>query len=143
MFGNDRAPIRRIFFQAWQKKRNDQPLEPLERLLAQIIQEHPEYHKLLENSDAAVDKDFLPEGGQTNPFLHLGMHVSLQEQIQTNRPAGILDLYQQLANKIGDTHETEHQLMECLGQMLWEAQRNQRGPDEQAYLDCIKSLIRN
>lgn len=142
MFTNDRTQMRKVFTEAWRKQQAGLPMEPLEQIIAQIIQQHPEYHQLLENPDAALDKDFLPEGGQTNPFLHLGMHISIQEQISTNRPAGIRELYQQLANKLGDTHEAEHQIMECLGRMLWEAQRNNKMPDEQAYLKQIKSLVR-
>jgi len=142
MFTNDRTQMRKVFTEAWRKQQEGLPMEPLEKIIAQIVQQHPEYHKLIENPDTALDKDFLPEGGQTNPFLHLGMHISIQEQIGTNRPAGIRDLYQQLAHSVGDAHEAEHQIMECLGRMLWEAQRNNRMPDENAYLKQVKSLVK-
>jgi len=117
-------------------------MDPMEQIITNIVQQHPEYHKLMQNPDASLDKDFLPEVGQTNPFLHLSMHIALQEQISTNRPTGITKLYQKITQHTGDPHETEHQLMECLGRMLWEAQRENRMPDEQAYLKSIKAIIR-
>ena len=140
MFTNDRTKMRRVFTEAWRKHQENQPMEQMEQVIANIIQQHPEYHKLMQDPDDALDKDFLPEGGQTNPFLHLSMHIALQEQISTNRPTGIAGLYQQITQQTGDPHETEHQLMECLGQMLWEAQRENRMPDEQAYLRSIRAL---
>lgn len=141
MFTNDRTKMRKVFTEAWRKQQEGLPMEPMEQIIAQTIQQHPEYHKLMEAPDTALDKDFLPEGGQTNPFLHLGMHISIQEQLGTNRPAGIRELYQQLAQRLGDTHEAEHQIMECLGRMLWEAQRNNQMPDEQAYLRHVRTLV--
>lgn len=141
MFGNDRMQMRRFFTDAWRKACAGEELIPLERLLAEIIRQHPEYQPLLEAPDSALDKDFLPDFGETNPFLHMGMHISLQEQIGTDRPLGIRQLYQQVAQRVGDNHEAEHQMMECLGKMLWEAQRENRMPDEQAYLRCIRNLL--
>ena len=141
MFGNNRIEIRRVFTEAWRKHRANAEMTPLETLISAIVEQHPEYHRLIENPDSSLDRDFLPEGGETNPFLHLGMHISLQEQIATNRPAGISALYHSLASAIGDTHEAEHQLMECLGRMLWEAQSAGTMPDEQAYLECVQRLI--
>lgn len=142
MFGNDRTQMRRFFTEAWRKASAGEELIPLEQLIADIVQQHPEYHALLENPDSALDKDFLPDLGETNPFLHMSMHISLQEQISTDRPSGIRQLYQQLVMRAGDSHEAEHRMMECLGQMLWEAQRQNRMPDEQAYLSCIRNLTR-
>lgn len=141
MFGNDRTQMRRFFTETWRKAKAGEVLIPLEQLISGIIQQHPEYHLLLESPDSSLDKDFLPDGGETNPFLHLGMHISLQEQIGTDRPAGIRQLYQKAVKKAGDGHAAEHQLMECLGRMLWEAQRENRAPDEQAYLQCIQRLV--
>ncbi len=140
MFTNDRIQMRRVFTEAWRKHRDNLPMEPMEQVIAHIIQQHPEYHRLMENPDAALDKDFLPEGGESNPFLHLSMHIALQEQISTDRPAGIAGLCQQITQRLGDPHEAEHQLMECLAHMLWEAQRENRMPDEQAYLESIRTL---
>lgn len=142
MLTSDRTRLRRVFLDAWRKARQGLPLEPLERLVAQVIGEHPEYQSLLEQGDAGLDQDFTPEGGQTNPFLHLGMHISLQEQLLADRPDGIRDLYQQLARRRGDAHQAEHELMECLGLALWEAQRAGRLPDEQAYLNYVRALLK-
>jgi len=141
MFTNDRTKMRKVFTDAWQKHQDKQPMEPLEQVIANILEQHPEYHKLMKDPEAALDKDFTPEGGESNPFLHLSMHIAIQEQLSTNRPTGIAGLYQQITEQIGDPHEAEHQIMECLGQMLWEAQRENRMPDEAAYLAAIKALI--
>ncbi|AKH19100.1 DUF1841 family protein [Sedimenticola thiotaurini] len=140
MFGNDRTQMRRYFTEAWRKASAGEELIPLERMIADVIQQHPEYHAMLETEESVLDKDFLPDLGETNPFLHMSMHISLQEQISTDRPNGIRPLYQQLVMRAGDSHEAEHRMMECLGQMLWEAQRQNRMPDEQAYLSCIRKL---
>jgi len=140
MFTNDRTKMRKVFTEAWRKHQDKQPLEPLEQVIANILEQHPEYHKLMKDPEAALDRDFTPEGGQSNPFLHLSMHIAIQEQLSTNRPIGITGLYQQITQQVGDPHEAEHQIMECLGQMLWEAQRANRMPDEKAYLAAIKAL---
>ena len=141
MYGNDRTSMRQMFTEAWRKRRQGMPLQPLELLIADVVALHPEYHALLQSPDRVLDKDYTPEGGETNPFLHLAMHVSLREQLGTDRPPGIAALYRQLSGRAGDTHRTEHRLMECLGQILWEAQRNNDMPDEQAYLECARRLL--
>jgi len=143
MFGNDRRKMRRFFTDAWSKQKNGAPMEPMEKAVADIIQQHPEYHPILEQQDLALEKDYLPESGEGNPFLHMSMHISLQEQISTNRPPGITAAYKELMMSKGDAHEADHMMMECLGHMLWEAQRNNRMPDEQTYLQCVISLLGN
>lgn len=140
MFGNDRDSLRRYYCTVWEKARADQPLEPLEQLIAGVINEHPEYQPVLTHAETALNREYLPEGGQTNPFLHMGMHIAIQEQLGSNRPAGILDVYQQLCQRMGDAHTAEHAMMECLGEMLWEAQRNGQEPDEQVYLERLRRL---
>ena len=142
MFGNDRNELRRLFFNSWCKAQGNESLEPLEALIVEIIKLHPEYHALLEDEQANLDKDYTPEMGQTNPFLHMAMHISIQEQLQTDRPVGIRHLYQQLMPKLTDAHEVEHAMMECLGQMIWQAQRDNQPPDENHYLDCLRELCR-
>lgn len=142
MFGNDRNELRRMFFQCWQKSQNHIPLEPLEALITEIIKQHPEYHELLSDEQAHLDKDYTPDMGVTNPFLHMAMHISIQEQLQTDRPAGIRTLYQQLMTKFQDAHEAEHLMMECLGQMIWQAQRDNTLPDETLYLGCLQELCK-
>lgn len=139
MFGNDRNEIRKAYYEAWRKHDAGEPLQPLEEMIVGVIALHPEYHALLENPDTS-DKDWLPDGGETNPFLHMGMHIAIQEQLSTDRPAGIAGLYASIVQKIGDAHEADHKVMDCLGEMLWQAQRDNRMPDEQAYLNCLRKL---
>lgn len=141
MFGQDRTELRQMFFTAWKKHQNKQLMEPLEAVVAKIIELHPEYHALLENETAELDKDYTPEMGQTNPFLHMAMHISIQEQLSTKRPTGIEQLHQSILKKNKDPHETEHLMIECLGKMLWEAQSQNRMPDENEYLECLKKYI--
>ncbi|HID46030.1 MAG TPA: DUF1841 family protein [Chromatiaceae bacterium] len=140
MFGQDRGRLRRYYLQAWEKHQAGAFLEPLEALIAGVIEQHPEYHALLQSEDA-LEKDFVSEQGQSNPFLHMGMHISLAEQIGTDRPPGIRDAYHKIKIKLGDAHVAEHQMMECLGLALWEAQQQNRAPDEQGYLECLKKLL--
>lgn len=141
MFGQDRTELRQMFFTAWKKQQNKQLMEPLEAVVAKIIELHPEYHTLLENETPELDKDYTPEMGQTNPFLHMAMHISIQEQLSTKRPTGIEQLHQSMLKKNKDPHETEHLMMECLGKMLWQAQSENRMPDENSYLSCLKRYI--
>lgn len=117
------------------------PLEPLEDMVARIVDEHPQYHSLL-GDDAAVDKDFTVSEGRANPFLHLSMHVAIQEQVSTNRPDGIRTLYADLLWRFGDAHALEHAMMECMGKSLWQAQQSGSLPDEHAYLACVRTLKR-
>lgn len=140
LFGNDRTALRRHYLEAWRKLCAGEPMQPLEQQIAEVVRHHPEYHAMLE-SDAALERDFTPEQGQSNPFLHMGMHIAIAEQLSTQRPAGIVEIYQSLQRKLGDHHEAEHQMMECLGQMLWQAQRNGVAPQESHYLDCLKRLL--
>lgn len=140
LFGNDRTALRRFYVEAWRKLCADEPLEPLERQVAEVVRQHPEYHALLEDGDALLDRDFTPEQGQTNPFLHMGMHIAIHEQLATGRPAGVIECYHTLVQKYGDTHAAEHRMMECLGEQLWQAQRDGTAPQEQSYLACLRRL---
>jgi hypothetical protein len=134
-----RDEIRQIYLKVWQKMQNQSVLEPMEAIIADVVKLHPEYHPLLEKGDSVIEKDFSPEDGQTNPFLHMGMHITLREQAGGDRPAGIQAIYQKLVQQKG-IHETEHAMMECLGQALWNAQRLNQMPDENAYLACLRQL---
>jgi len=140
LFGSDRGAMRRLFREAWLKRRDDRPLQPLEAQLADVVALHPEYHTLLEGDEGALERDYSGADGGTNPFLHMGMHIALREQIGTDRPAGIAALHQRLLQKRGDAHTAEHQMMECLGEALWSAQRSGTAPDEVRYLACLKRL---
>lgn len=139
LHGGSRGDTRRTFFEVWMKMRAGASLTALEGIIADVIRLHPEYHALLDRGDEVLDKDWLPEGGETNPFLHMGMHIAIREQISIDRPAGIRAAYEALLRKTGDVMQTEHVMLECLGEALWRAQRENRLPDEEAYLDCIKS----
>lgn len=140
MYGNDRGQMRRIFLEAWRKAQAGEVLQPMEALIADLVGQHPEYHGLFKDGELAQGKDFSPDLGETNPFLHLSLHISLKEQLGTDRPAGIRVEYQRLLKRWGDAHEVEHKLMECLAALLWQAQRNGQAPDEQSYLDCVRRL---
>lgn len=141
MFGQDREQLRRFFKTSWNKRLAGQPLQPLEQLVAQVIEQHPEYHAQFADEEQ-LQRDFSPDHGETNPWLHMGMHISLGEQLGADRPAGIRALYQQIVMRFGDHHAAEHAMMDCLGVVLWEAQRSARAPDEAAYLECLKKLLR-
>lgn len=113
--------------------------DPMEKIISEIIRNHPEYHSMLEHTAVAINTSFNPDDGQPNPFLHMGMHIAIQEQLGSNRPQGIKKEHRRLTKIIGE-HEAEHQMMECLGESLWLAQRNNTLPDEPAYLECIRKL---
>jgi hypothetical protein len=136
----DRESSRRFFVQVWKKFESGQPLQQLEELVLGVIQEHPEYHVLLDRDEELLLQEFTPETGITNPFLHMGMHIAIREQVKSDRPAGIREIYQNLVAKSASVHELEHRMMECLGETLWSAQRNNTLPDEASYLDCIKRI---
>ena len=141
MFGQDREQLLRFFQTTWQKRLDEQPLQALEQLVAQVIEQHPEYHRHLSDENG-LQRDFSPEQGETNPWLHMGMHISLSEQLGADRPGGIRGLYQQIVARMGDPHAAEHAMMDCLGAVLWEAQRAGQPPNEAGYLDCLKKLAR-
>jgi hypothetical protein len=142
LFGQDRGQLRQFYCAAWAAHRTGEPLDPLQTQIVSVIQQHPEYHALLEKPDAAMQREYLPESGESNPFLHMGMHLAIQEQIATDRPVGIRRLYASLLAKDGDPHELEHRMMECLAEMLWQAQRGGEMPDEKRYQACIEALER-
>ncbi|MFU8836888.1 MAG: DUF1841 family protein, partial [Thiohalomonadaceae bacterium] len=124
LFGQSRDELRRFYLRSWEKHQQGQPLEPLENIVAQVIAMHPEYQDLLADQEQAIGRDFGPEQGQSNPFLHMGMHLALHEQLSTDRPTGIRAVHSALRLRLGDVHAAEHLMMECLGQALWEAQRS-------------------
>lgn len=139
--GQSRDQLRRMYLDAWRKFNAKQPLEPLEKQLAAVIAEHPEYIRWFEAGDAALAAEFTPESGRQNPYLHMGFHLALREQVATDRPSGIADIHRRLAAKLGDAHAAEHTMLEPLAEALWEAQRANRMPDEQAYLEKLRALL--
>lgn len=137
MFNPSRDEVRRFLIDAWRKHRDGLPATPLEMLAGELIAGHPEYHALLESGDAAIDRDWLPEHGETNPFLHLSMHLSIREQVSIDQPAGVAAHHARLTRALGSALEAEHVMMDCLGEMIWQAQRHHTAPDPAIYLDCL------
>ena len=135
-----RDELRRVYVEAWRKRRAGLPVEPLEAQVADVVALHPEYHAALERDDEALARDYSPEGGQSNPFLHMGLHLAVRDQIATDRPAGLRQAFTSLAARLGSAHEAEHRIIECLAEAMWEAQRSGRPPDEAAYLQRVLRL---
>lgn len=137
----DRDSGRTFFLEVWAKYKRQAPLESLEKMVLDVILQHPEYHEILcQDEKEIAAMEFLPEAGMTNPFLHMGMHITILEQIGSNRPPGITALYKQLLPGYPSAHDLEHSMMECLGEALWQAQRNNTLPDESQYLEQVKQL---
>lgn len=134
---SERRQQRQYFHATWAKRLNGSPLSQLEEQLLSIIAMHPEYHALLED-DAQLDKDYRTDN---NPYLHMSLHMGLLEQLNTNRPSGIRELYRQLCKQHQDEHTAQHLMMEVMGQIMWDAQRNQQLPDEQVYLQQLNALL--
>jgi hypothetical protein len=134
-----REQLRASYREAWRKWREGLPLQPLEAQIAAVVGEHPEYQSLIEAADSH-SREFPIEAGDTNPFLHLGMHLALREQVGTDRPPGIAAIHQRLARRLGSAHAAEHAMIEPLATALWEAQRSGRLPDEAAYLERLRRL---
>lgn len=140
MITQDRDQLRRYYLNCWQKKQSGAELDALEQQVSEVIAEHPEYHALLTNEDKALGREYAPEDGETNPFLHMSLHLGLQEQVVTDRPPGIREIYQQMIARHG-VHEAEHQMMQYLIESLWLAQRNQSAPDEKVYMEGLRGLL--
>lgn len=141
MFNPSRDQVRQFFFGVWEKYRNKQPLEGAELPALAVILDHPEYHGVLENPDRHQDKDYLPEHGETNPFLHMSMHLALAEQVSIDQPPGIRDLLEQLSNKLGERMAAEHAAIDCLAEMIWQAQRQGTTYDAELYFECLKKRL--
>ena len=122
IFGQDRNELRQMYTDAWRKRRDELPMSPLELQIADVVELHPEYHEEIESGD--LDKDYTPDGGKENPFLHMGLHLGIREQVATDRPAGIAAIHRSLAARSGDVHAAEHEMIECLAETLWESQVN-------------------
>lgn len=134
-----REQLRSTWRTAWARRQSGLPLEPLQAQIADVIAAHPEYHAFIE-SEAVLQQEFTPVEGRENPFLHMGLHLALHEQISTDRPPGIRGIHQRLTRRSGSAHETEHQMIEVLATALWEAQRAGRAPDEALYLERLRHL---
>ena len=140
LYGNDRNQLRGVFFSAWEKYKRGDALEGIDQAIAAVALAHPEYQPLLDEPDRYRDRDYAPELGETNPFLHMAMHVAIEEQLATDKPDGIRSRYHRLLQHTGDEHTAQHQIMECLGETIWQAQRAGVAPSEPDYLDCLDRL---
>jgi len=137
MFNPSREQVRRFFCDAWKKHLERLPLAGAEVTAADIAVRHPEYHALLTDANAAVTQEWMPEGGQMNPFLHLSLHLAIHEQVSIDQPHGIRAAYDRLRQRM-DPHDAEHVLLECLGETIWQAQRNGGPMDAAAYVDAVQ-----
>ncbi|ARO86803.1 DUF1841 domain-containing protein [Nitrosospira lacus] len=137
MFNPSREQARQFFFDTWQKYREREMLSAMEGMALEVILQHPEYHTLLDDIEHYQDKDYLPEMGDTNPFLHMSMHIAIREQLSIDQPAGIRQRFERLLTKTGDEHAVMHQVMECLAEMIWQAQRSRSALDATVYFECL------
>ncbi len=140
LYGNDRDSLRRVFFTTWRKYRQSQPLQGVEQLLVDTILLHPEYHAVLEDEDN-LQRDYPPELGESNPFLHMSLHVSIEEQLSIDRPAGIRRQYERLLEMTGDRHAALHSMLECLAESIWQSQRDPTCNIDVTYLDCLDRMV--
>ncbi|MBU3719705.1 MAG: DUF1841 family protein [Burkholderiaceae bacterium] len=138
MFNPSRDDVRRFFCEAWSKHAAGTVVSPLEGLAVHWIEQHPEYHDDLADLDHALTRDYPPEHGRGNPFLHLSMHLSIEEQISIDQPTGIRDAFDRLARRHDSRHEAMHEVMECLGEVLWKAQRDGAPIDGEAYVEALR-----
>jgi len=138
VFSPTRAQARQFFFDAWRKYHEQVPLEGLEAVALQVMLLHPEYHSALDNPDRFVDRDYTPEDGETNPFLHMSLHVAIEEQLAIDQPPGIRAEFDRIVARSGDRHDALHAVLECLGEVLWQAQAARAAPDSESYLDCLR-----
>ena len=137
MFNPSREQARQFFFDTWRKYRQREILSDMENMAIEVILLHPEYHAMLDDPGRYQDKDYLPETGDTNPFLHMGMHIAIAEQLSIDQPIGIRKRFERLLKLIGNEHDAAHQVMECLAEMIWQAQRNQSAFDASVYFECL------
>lgn len=141
MFAPNRHEVREFFLGAWRKTRGRLPLTPLESMAADIILAHPEYHAILDGVTPGED-DFSVERGQINPYLHLSLHLAIEEQLSIDQPQGLRAEFERLLKTHADRHDAVHEILECLGETVWRSQRDQQPPDTSAYLDCVRRRAR-
>jgi Domain of unknown function (DUF1841) len=138
MFSPSREQARRFFFDTWAKHRERKPLVGLENVALDVMLLHPEYHSTLDDPERHADRDYAPEAGQSNPFLHMSLHVAIEEQLSIDQPPGIRAEFERIATARADRHAALHAVLECLGETLWRAQRDGTAPDAAAYLECLR-----
>jgi len=142
MFNPSRDQARRFFIEAWRKHREGKLMSPMEAMTANVISMHPEYHAMLEAGDAAIERDWTPEMGESNPFLHLSLHIAIEEQLSIDQPPGIRAAFDRQMARLGERHDALHILLECLAEQIWSSQRHGTPLDSQAYLSAIENTLR-
>ena len=142
MFQPSREQARLFFFDTWKKYRQSEPLSALEQIALKVIGLHPEYHPLLDDAERNLDRDYAPEDGGVNPFLHLSLHLAIEEQLSIDQPPGIRAEFDRMASSAGSEHDAMHALLECLAETIWQAQRAGGAPDQTLYLGCIRRKFR-
>ena len=138
MFDPTRDQIRQFFFDARRKQREGEMLAGLDNVAVGVVLLHPEYHPVLDDPERYRDREYRPESGDTNPFLHMSMHLAIEEQLSIDQPPGIKREFARIAARLGDRHAACHEVMECLAETVWQAQRDGATPDALAYLECLK-----
>ena len=138
MFNPSRDQARQFFFETWRKYRAGETLSDLEKTALQVILLHPEYHVLLDDTERYLDRDFTPKDGALNPFLHLSLHLAIEEQLSIDQPPGIRAQFERIAAATGSEHDAKHALLECLAETIWQAQRSNAAPDPRIYLECLE-----
>jgi len=137
MYAPTRAEARQFLFETWRKYRAGEPLSALERIALEVLLAHPEYHAIMDAPERHGDRDYAPESGELNPFLHLSLHVAVEEQLAIDQPPGIRAEFERLRAAKGE-HEAKHDVLECLGEVVWSAQRSATAPDAVMYLECLR-----
>lgn len=138
LFNPSRDEVRQFFFDAWAKFTAKQTLTDLEKIAVGVMHLHPEYHDILNQPEQYAQQEYFPEMGETNPFLHMSLHLSIHEQLSINQPIGIVDIYQSLVATHQDEHLAQHDLIDCLAETIWSAQRNKTTLDVDYYLQLLK-----
>ena len=138
MFNPSREQVRNFFFDAWRKYRDGRPLEGLETVAVEAMLLHPEYHHALDEPDRFLEREYTPDDGEANPFLHMSLHVAVEEQLAIDQPPGIRAEFERLLADRGDRHDALHVVLECLGEVVWRAQRERGVPDGEAYMECLR-----
>ncbi len=138
MFTPSQHDVRQFFCDVHRKRHEGAPLTPMETAAADWLAEHPEYHAELADLAAALAAVYDVESGRTNPFLHLSMHLSISEQVSIDQPRGIKQAFELLTRRLGSAHAAQHEVMECLGEMIWASQKSGTPPDGERYLDCVR-----
>jgi len=141
LFNPSRDQVREFFFGLWAKSRSGEALTPLESMALAIAMEHPEYHEVLGDPERYREREWPPERGETNPFLHLSMHLAIEEQLSIDQPPGIREAVRRLAAKHDSEHDAKHAVMDCLAEIVWQAQRNGVAFDNAAYLACLAAKL--